>query len=328
MNTPNLNITKIIHWTEERLLSNGITIKNPPEHILATPWSNVLRFSTSNGYIYLKQTGSALFLEPAIMQILYNKFQANVPIVVDINKDLNCFFMKDYGNPLRESLKRNFQPDLLCQGIKKYTHIQRDVENHIKTFIELGVPDWRLEKLPILYKQLISKEALLIEDGMMATELNTLHELYSKFASLCELLSSYKIPETLDHGNFNDNNILIENNTNNMTIIDWGEAVITHPFFSLAYCLRNAASHHSLKETDKAYLELQNACLESWQEIEQKNNLLAAILLAKQLLPVYLALGGYRLRTSSDAEIFETYSEGKGWLCRCFREFIKETLTV
>src|SRR6185437_4336289 len=88
------SIASIIKWAEDCLLSNGYTINNPPESIQKTPYSSVVRFLTSGGYIYLKQTPPTLFLEPVIMQILHDQFHADVPAVIAINKELHCFLMK------------------------------------------------------------------------------------------------------------------------------------------------------------------------------------------------------------------------------------------
>jgi len=60
------NIEEIIQWAEEHLLSHGYKINNPPNNIQTTPWSNVMRFSTSKGHIFLKQTPPKLALEPTI----------------------------------------------------------------------------------------------------------------------------------------------------------------------------------------------------------------------------------------------------------------------
>jgi len=316
------NPTKIIQWAEESLVSYGYIIKSAPEDIQITPWSKIKRFLTSDGYIYLKIMPPTLFLEPIVTQILYDRFHANVPQVIAMNKDLNCFLTKDAGNPLRKILKNNFQSNLLCQGIKKYTYIQHAAVDHVNLFLELGVPDWRLEKLSILYTQLISNENLLIEDGMTSDGIIVLHKLYPKFLTMCELLSSYKIPETLDHGNFNDNNVLIENDTNHMTIIDWAETVITHPFFSLAYCVRNAATHYGFKETDKTYIELQDVCVEDWLGFEEKTKLLEAFSLANKLWPIYASLGEYRLMNSANAEEFKSLNR-RGRLSLGFNEWIK-----
>lgn len=47
----------------------------------------------------------------------------------------------------------------------------------------------------------------------------------------CQLLSSYGIPETIGYHDFHDKNVLIEPYTQKMTLVDWGEAAIIHPFF-------------------------------------------------------------------------------------------------
>jgi hypothetical protein len=319
------NSSKSTKWAEEFIISLGYIITNLPQDVQTTPWSTIKRFLTSDGYFYLKQTPPALSLEPDIIQILRDQFHANVPILIGSNKDLNCFLVKDSGNPLRDFFKQNFQPELLCQAITIYSKIQRAVADHINTFLELGVPDWRLDKLPILYMQLISEVDLLKEDGLKQNEIDILHKLIPKFSLMCEQLSHYKIPQTLDHCDFHDNNILLEINTHQLTIIDWCESVITHPFFSFITCLRNATYGHAIKETDKIYLELQDACLEIWLGFESKNNLLEAISLAKQIWPIYESLGQYRLMTSCNAEEFKSLNR-RGRLMRGFKDILTNNM--
>lgn len=125
------NLIEIIAWAKATLLAQGYVINEPPETIQTTPWSSVNRFSTTSGYAYLKQTPPTLSLEPIIMQFLHTHLQTSVPIVIAMNKDLDCFLMKDSGKPLREFLKNNFQPDLLHQAIKQYTKIQEATKEHL-----------------------------------------------------------------------------------------------------------------------------------------------------------------------------------------------------
>jgi len=317
------NVTESINWAKGILLAEGYIISDTNDSsksIQTTPWSSITRFLTSSGYVYLKQMPPTLALEPIIMQILHDQLQVNVPVVIGINEELSCFLMKDSGKPLREFLKDNFQPDLLYRAVKKYSRIQLSTRGYVNTFLDLGVPDWRLEKLPNLYGQLIAKEDLLKADGMTTSELNLLHELYPRFLFMCELLSGYKIPATLDHCDFHDNNVLVGNNANDITIIDWGETVITHPFFSLITFLNTAARRYNLKETDKIYVKLQSVCFENWGDILPKNDLSEVILLAKKLWSIYSAFGFYRLMMGCGTEEFRSCI---GRLTGYFREFIK-----
>ena len=316
------NTSEMMQWADEYLSSHHYTITKPSEIVQKMPWSSVTRFSTNKGFVYLKQTPPALSLEPAITKILYDKLHANVPLVIASNEAHHCFLMKDDGSPLRETLKRHFDADLLCQAIKIYTDIQCASIEHINLFLEIGVPDWRLSKLPILYTQLIQDEKLLIEDGITTDELNALHQLQPKFKNLCEELSEYKIPESLDHCDFHDNNVLIDSDTNKITIIDLGETVISHPFFSLINCLRNAMFRYSLKITDKSYRDIKDSCLERWLGLDNKMHLLDAFSLAEKLWFIYGTLGEYRLMISCDPKGFQSLGR-KGRLIIGLKEFIK-----
>lgn len=315
------NTSEMMQWADEYLISHDYTLTYPPEIIQKMPWSSVTRFSTNKGFVFLKQTPPALSLEPAITKILYDKLHANVPFVIAANEALHCFLMKDDGSPLRETLKHHFDADLLCQAIKIYTDIQYASIEHINLFLNIGVPDWRLNKLPILYTQLIKDEKRLIEDGITTDELNTLYQLQPKFKKMCEQLSEYKIPESLDHCDFHDNNILIDSDTNKITIIDLGETVISHPFFSLINCLRNAMFRYSLI-TEKSYCDLKDSCLERWLCLDNKMSLLDAFSLAEKLWFIYGTLVEYRLMISCDPKLFQPLGR-RGRLIIGLKEFIK-----
>ena len=81
----------------------------------------MVRFATSNGYIYLKQTPALLALEPIIIDILHDQFHAAVSNIIAHNVKLNCFLMKDAGRPLREILKNKFDITLFCKAIDQFT---------------------------------------------------------------------------------------------------------------------------------------------------------------------------------------------------------------
>jgi hypothetical protein len=311
---------EIIQWARDYLVSNGYTIQHAPEQVQTTPWSNVSRFLTNKGYIYLKQTPPTLSLEASIIKILREDLDAAVPNVIAINANLNCFLMQDAGISLREYLKNSTSKQSLCEGLKKYTHIQRAAEKKVVAFLELGAPDWRLEKLPNLYFQFICNDSFLLEDGVTRDELNSLRERHSIFDTLCERLSEYQIVETIDHCDFHDNNILIDTNTRDITIIDWGETVITQPFFSLISYLNNAVNRYAVKETDTFYIELQGTCLEKWNSVLEKNDLIECFSLAKKLWPIYAALGFYRLTLSSHEKTFKINS---GRIAKFLKEFIR-----
>ncbi|WP_115703205.1 aminoglycoside phosphotransferase family protein [Legionella sainthelensi] len=315
-----------LKWGIDSLIADGYVIVRAPELVLSTPWSKVIRFSTSTGDFYLKKTPSSAFLanEPKIIQLLSEQLHARVPIVIAMNEDLHCFLMKDAGRPLREMLKAGFKPELLCQALQQYAAIQRATEGYITILIQLGLPDWRLDKLPFLYDQMITQTAFLKAQGLTDEELQKLYDLSAPFLAQCQLLSSYGIPETIGYHDFHDKNVLIEPYTQKMTFVDWGEAAIIHPFFSLHTCLEQSITHHGIKEGGQIYQKLLDACLESWLDVTPKQQLLEALILAKQIRLIWCVLACYQFMSSVDPQAYKTfYPNRPSPIAECFRKYIK-----
>ena len=219
----------MIPWACNALTSLGYTLKSQrPEHVLDTPWSSVLRFETSKGAIYCKHTPDLIALEARIIQILHDQCHADVPEVIADNPELHCFLMKDAGRPLRTILKQRFDTALFCKAVDSFTAMQLAVADRIDVLLDIGVPDWRLEQMPDLYQQLLAQQDLLIDDGLSKKDIAACEALLPKVSYLCQQLSSYGIKPTLVQPDFNDNNILIADPSQAITIIDLGEIAISH----------------------------------------------------------------------------------------------------
>jgi hypothetical protein len=216
--------------------------------------------------------------------------------------------MKDAGQSLRQYFKKTtLEPVLLVKPILEYAAMQRSTENQPELFIEFGVPDWRLNNLPRLYDELINKADLLKAEGLSDEEIHCLQKLSAHFSFQCNKLISYNIPAALGIPDFNTNNVVIDLDTKQLTFIDLGEAVITHPFFSLQNYLHQAVIHHGVQEHDEIYKELQEACFKNWLEVTTKDQLVEAFLLSKKIWPIYSALSTYRLINIIGFEAFQSF---------------------
>jgi len=150
-------LKEIIQWSCNSISFLRYTLKsNQPEKVLITLWSYVVRFETSDGYIYLKHTPPLIALEATIIQILHDQFHAPVPTVIAHNSELNCFLMKDAGRSLRGILKQKFDEALLCKAINQFISLQLIVGDQVDVFLKIGVPDWRLDKLYDYTKRFVS----------------------------------------------------------------------------------------------------------------------------------------------------------------------------
>ncbi|WP_133128622.1 aminoglycoside phosphotransferase family protein [Legionella nagasakiensis] len=316
------NILKeAIQWACKVLTSLGYTLKTDlPEKVQHTHWSYVVRFKTSEGYVYLKQTPPAIALEAKISQVLHEQFDASTPKIIASNAELNCFLMKDAGQSLREILKKKFDKELVCSAIDQFTSLQIAVSERVDVLLDVGVPDWRLENFPDLYREVISDKKLLMDDGLSEIEIDEVGALVPKIYTLCEKLSSYSIKQTIVQPDCNDNNILIDDTSKTITIIDLGELVISHPFFSLLNFLHIIKKHHALKEEDKTYVEIKSAGLKPYMMFESEENISGAFLIAQELWFVYGILAHYRLMLACGKKRIMSWQHGK--LSSLFRGFM------
>jgi len=315
-NTADHDLT-VIAWTKKQLIALGYKIIDGPIVLRDMPWSKVSLFKTPKGLVYLKQMAAPFAIEPKILQFIHENFSTAVTEMIVMNEQLSCFLMKDAGQVLRDIQKQNFQIQLFCNALKTHAQIQIASVPFVESFILMSVNDWRLKKLPDLYRDFVAREHLLEAAGVNKYEIEMLQNVSPQMQILCEQLSAYNIPETIEHNDFHDNNILIQDDR--ITINDWGDACISHPFLSLATALNSAKRNHNFKKTDSRYLQAQNAYLEIWLDYETIDELRKAFLIAEKLSYFQFSLSFGRIESCVSVEEFSLYS---GYMSEALRDFL------
>lgn len=292
-----------LFWAIETMKKQGCNITVSLELIQKAPWSEVTRLSTPNGHFYLKKTPSALFLEVDVIQLLRKNFSISVPTVIAENRQENCFLMYDAGISLRTFFKEGFHQATLIKVLEDYSQFQSVTASHLSDFFHLAVPDWRLNKLPSLYQTLVEQEALLKQFRLTNEEIQQCQDLVPTFQKICETLAQYNIPDTFGHCDFHDNNVLIHPITHQTTMIDLGEVVITHPFFSIQNILTHIKANCGL--TEEQYTELQEHAFQPWLKQESLTNLKYVMAYIQQYWLIHAILGIHRLMETVDPIDFE-----------------------
>ncbi len=308
-----------ITWAKEYLTSKGHTIRGETETIREVPWSCVHRIATSIGIYYLKIIALPFAIETKLLPYLTRFYPASLPHIMATNEDFHAMIMTDAGVPLRDILQKKYQVNFINSAIEAYSSIQIGMISHVDQLLSLGVPDWRLSALPSLYLQLLSEEATLKDDGLTHIEITKLRTLKPKIAELCRQLSEFQIPETIEHGDFHDNNILIGTDEQ-LVISDWGDAVISHPFFSLTSCLSSAKRNHMISESSPPYITIRDSYLNNWVKFEPKNRLLKALQIAERLSNIKFAISFYRVTLCCEANEREAW---KGFISEALTEFLR-----
>lgn len=308
-------------WAQDTLRSLGYAIQELYV-VRDRPWSCVSCYKTSKGKIYLKSMAAPYANEAILLQFLADQGIQNITQVIASNDVLSCFLMEDAGQPLRENQTSAFDLNVFCRYLQIYAGIQIKCIPLIEGLFAQGVNDWRLEKLPHLYEDFIQKREILLDDGLTLFEIDQLEQAVPKIRVLFEKLASYGISETIEHGDFHDNNILVQGDI--LTINDWGDSSISHPFFSLAAALDSAKRNHDLQESDERYGVAQDAYLVKWLEFAPMDTLREAFEGAKILHRFVFSLGFSRIKMCPRIEEFPKF---KGYVAGSLRELLSEMQT-
>lgn len=316
-----LTIDPEISWAEEWLAAHNYRVSTAPNLIRAVPWSKIHRIETDRGNLYLKLSAPSYAREAVLMIHLAEHYPTDIPLVLAANQNIGAFLMPDGGEPLRGKLKDSYDLPTVGTLLNRYASIQRTFSSQVGMLLTLGLGDWRMAMFPGLYNELVHDEGLLKRDGLGTAEIEKLQGKGKDVRRLCNTLAGFKVPETVEHCDFHDNNVLTS--ASGMLINDWGDAVISHPFFSLAGFLDSASRNHGLDRDSLAYKRLKDAYFEIWLDFENAENLERIFEIARILRPIEFAFNFGRVARMVTTKEFESY---EGYIAEALRQFLSSNL--
>lgn len=317
INNDKENITHLLKWVCTVLNIKQASVKY--DVVIQTPWSVVIKIDIDKDSFYLKQTPADLYIESDIIDVIKKHWQDSLTSkIIFRNRELNCFLMNSCGeHSLRTKFNGVIDGRLLFDGLQSYINVQRALEKNVDDFLTIGVPDWRIGRFPDLFLNLLQKKELLLDEGLTSNEIDQLIKLVPNIKSTCQFLSEGKIKETLVNCDFNENNMIMNERTQQISIIDWGESVISHPFLTITAHLQRVASRYQL-EIDGLQLEsIKQKCLACWADVANKNELDEIYQNVIKLHPIFFTLSIYRLQEATN----NTSKQMQRW-------FIKEGLQM
>jgi hypothetical protein len=316
-------LKKVNDWIHAETSQRQINITGPIEQPHIYPWSTVLRIPTNEGMLFFKATAPETIYESALTRALARWYPDRMPELVATDTAQGWMLMRDGGEPLRASIRPTKDIAPWTPVIKLFSEVQIGLIEHVSELLDLGIPDWRLARLPELYTNLLADtDSLLLDkpNGLTSEEFQRVQELAPRFAQICDELAAFGIPETLNQGDFHDGNVLVKNGR--ITLFDWGDGCVTHPFVSLRTFF--VSIENSLKLEDYAFTpemaKLLHLYLEPWQRFTSKENLLAAYPLSRCVASIVRALAWHQTVSNIEGPLKDDYANTVPEL---FREFIE-----
>jgi hypothetical protein len=194
------------------------------------PWSTVLRVPTAGGDLWFKANLPVHTHEAGVVSLLARLRPDRVPELVAADLERGWMLMGDGGVRLRELVERERDLHRWLEVLPAYAELQSDVAAQAAEFVALGAPDRRLAVLAAQYEQLLAEFR-----GLTAAKLRRLRALVPRVAELCDDLATLGVPETIQHDDFHDGQIFMQDDA--YLFFDWGDACVSHPFFTMSVTL-------------------------------------------------------------------------------------------
>lgn len=195
------------------------------EQTHVTDWSTVMRVTTRHAMMWFKANDETMRHEAALTTFLAPRSGQRVALPMAFDAGTGWMLMADMAPRLREVVAEERSLGRWPEVLEAYARIQLACEDEVDALLGLGLPDRRLPTLPDAYADLL--EELVDPDprlpGPEAVE------------ELCTRLAAYGIRETVQHDDLHDGQVFLP--ADHAQILDWGDACVSHPFFTLSVTL-------------------------------------------------------------------------------------------
>lgn len=310
-------------WIRAEAERNSIRLTGEIEQPHAYAWSTVMRVPSDEGVLFFKATAGETIHEIALTEKLAGWFPDCMPDLVAVDTARGWMLMRDSGETLRGSVRPTKDVRPWEPVITKYAEVQIGLAEHVDEILALGIPDHRLAALPALYKRLLTDEESLMldqEKGLTFADFHQLQNLSPRFEQICMDLSAYGIPESINHGDFHDGNVLLKNGR--ITFFDWGDASVTHPFASIRtwfVSMEIALELDDWAPPTPEMTALLNRYLERWERFGDKERLLNIYNLSRPVASIVKTLQWHQGITQMEGSLRDEYA----WIVpEVLREFM------
>jgi hypothetical protein len=226
-----------------------VTIDTPLELFQVEPWASVARAQGPRGPVWFKACAVRQAFEVPLTTALSSRWSCVTPVLAH-DVDRRWLLMADAGEPVRVL---GNPPERWLEILPRYAELQVGEVAHVDGHLADGVPDLRLAVLPRRYDELLATDLPLTTEERSELEAFPL-------ARWCAELADGSVADSVQHDDLHMNNVYARDDR--LRVLDWGDASIGHPFFSLFETFRFLEELNGLAPDDAWFDRLRDAYLE------------------------------------------------------------------
>jgi hypothetical protein len=257
---------RALEWSELRLAERDIHVTGRPDQFHVRSWSTVIRLPTDRGDYFFKAVWRPLRFEAGLTAALATWAPDVVGVPVAVDPRPGWLLLEDGGQRLRELITKDHDIRHWHRILPGYAELQLALASHVRQALTLGAPDRRASVLARQYANLLGQPSLLrvgLMEGLTATQLQTLRELVPLLRAWNRELGI--VPDTIQHDDLHDGQVFVKDGR--YRILDWGDACVSHPFFSMSVVERSVAYTLKLKPGSSEITRLRDIYLEPFTAV-------------------------------------------------------------
>jgi hypothetical protein len=231
-------LARLQAWTQETLQPFGVKLSTQFVQFNASKHFSLVRFATDSDAVWFKAVGPPNLFEFPISRSLTKLFPEFLPRILGIRDDWNAWLTTEVAGE---------HPDAEA-GIETWNvsatmlaHLQIDSLGKTLHLIEAGCRDLRVSVLRDLLDPFVDAISQLMEEQTIKPPApltrRELRSLAEDIRSCLSYLSTSSIPNSLGHLDLNPQNIVVSKNR--CVFLDWMEAYVGCPFFTLQYLIEH-----------------------------------------------------------------------------------------
>jgi len=223
-------LSEAMEWVDQRLAETGRPRTGETDQVHVRPWGTAISVPTDQGPVWFKATTEELVHEAVVTHLLSQRVPDRVPPLIADDTDRGWMLMEDAGSRLREIIAEERDLSRWADVLDGAADIARAMEPDVERLVAAGVPDRRLAVLPDRYAELVDS----------ANVEQRFRDAVPRVREMAAELASYDVTETLQHDDLHDGNVFVRGDR--QRIMDWGDAVVSHPFFTLSVTLEGVVA--------------------------------------------------------------------------------------
>jgi hypothetical protein len=279
--------------------------------VKARPWATVWRVPLRGTVAYAKACRPIQAFEPALSARLAQRWPDRVAEVLAFDAARSWLLTADAGEPVGDL---GNPPELWARALPRYAELQRGETEYVSEHLAAGVPDLGLAAFGARFDELLARDL-----PLPAAEIEAARGVRANLDALVAGLAAAGVPDSIDHADLHLRSLFTRDA--HLRVLDWGDASVSHPFFSLVVTFAFLRDANGLAPGDPWFHRLRDAYLEPWG-----SGLVPAFETAQRLGRVARAIGWGRHHASMGRGAFPGFDQQFPSVLRTAIDALRTTL--